>query len=278
MGHVRAHMLCTRAFSSLLLCPAHEHCCFPTCSISGRTYRYWRGQRPLFPFGFGLSYVQWQLSDAALSAAGNGSSGGSSGGGSDADAGAHAGGSVVDLEGESVALEAAITVTNAGSAGSSSGSSSGSSNGSSNGSEGGDGTGGNLTASTSVLLFMRLLDSSPQLDSGGGRDGGDSGTAGGPASQLPLATVSGSGCSWAANSTDVVQQLVGYARTEQLAPGASQRLTFQLQLSPPVEGYSASASGSSWAGFGDLDPEPPCGLYGLRFGHDQPDAALVLLD
>ena len=201
--------------------------------------------------------MQWQLSGAAVSAVGNGS-GASGGGGSGVERGgspAEPGSSAsADLEGDSVSLELAITVTNAGSSSSSSGGSS--SGGSSNSSD--------MAASTSVLLFMRLLD--------GSAEPGLSGTS----SQLPLATISGSGCSWAANSTDVVQQLVGYARTGQLTPGASERLTFQLQLSPPVEGYSSSASRSSWAGFGD--PEPPCGLYGLRFGHDQPDAALVLLD
>ena len=202
--------------------------------------------------------MQWQLSGAAVSAAvegssaGGGDGSGAEGEGSPAEPGSSAN---VDLEGESVSLQLAITVAN-------SGSSSSSSSGGSSSSNGSNSTG--MAASTSVLLFMRLLDGSaqPGLSSNGSR--------------LPLATISSSGCSWAGNSTDVVQQLVGFARTSQLAPGASERLTFQLQLSPPAEGYSSSAIRSSWTGFGD--PEPPCGLYGLRFGHDQPDAALVLLD
>ena len=225
----------------------------------GRTYRYWRGEAPLFPFGHGLSYVQWRLSDAAIGAAGNGSSsGGGSGTGSDG----------ADLEGEAVALEAAITVTNEGSIGGASSSS------------GGSGS-GNMTASTSVLLFMRLVG---DADAGGGSGGSGNAAAG----ELPLATVSGSGCSWAANGTDVVMQLVSYARTGPLAPGASQRLSFRLRLAPSDGAYGGSGNNSSssssswvdgqssWAGFGD--PEPPCGVYALRFGADQPDAALVLLD
>lgn len=235
-------------------CPA------PHALSTGRTYRYWHGEAPLFPFGHGLSYVQWRLSDAAIGAAGNGSgSAGAAGGGTDLLTAA-AGSDGADLEGEAVALEAAITVTNEGSASGSSGNSSGS---------------GSITAGMSVLLFMRLV---------GDADAGSGGSsANATAGERPLATISGSGCSWAANGTDVVAQLVGYARTGPLAPGTSQRLTFRLLLAPSDGGYGGGnsssswvAAQSSWAGFGN--PEPPCGLYGLRFGADQPDAALVLLD
>ena len=251
----------------------HPHASFPPAA--GRTYRYWRGEPPLFPFGFGLSYVQWRLSDAAFGAAGNGSSSGV-GSGSGATGPLAAGesnaaelGRSVDLEGDSVEMEVSITVTHAGSTTNSSSGSGGSS-------------ASNVTASTSVLLFMQLLDGGAEL--AGGSNAGSNGTSGGPTSDLPLAAINGSGCSWSESSTDVVQQLVGYARTRQLAPGASQRLTFRLQLAPLAEGHNSSAAGSSssssggssWAGFGD--PEPPCGLYGLRFGHDQAEAALVLLD
>ncbi|KAL4434180.1 hypothetical protein ABPG75_000621 [Micractinium tetrahymenae] len=33
----------------------------------GRTYRYWKGEEPLFPFGYGLSYARWSLSKPAVS-------------------------------------------------------------------------------------------------------------------------------------------------------------------------------------------------------------------
>lgn len=44
--------------------PVHR---FP---FAGRTHRYWKGEAPLFPFGYGLSYTTWGLTGAALAAAG----------------------------------------------------------------------------------------------------------------------------------------------------------------------------------------------------------------
>lgn len=48
-------------------------CADPTCPFTcplfvsaGRTYRYWRGAAPLFPFGYGLSYTTWALQQPAL--------------------------------------------------------------------------------------------------------------------------------------------------------------------------------------------------------------------
>lgn len=110
--------------------------------------------------------------------------------------------------------------------------------------------GGGMAADTSVLLFLSFL----------GRDGSE-GTG-------PRATIAGSGCSERATSTDLVQRLAGYQRTGQLAPGASANLSFDLRLN--------GSSKSAWAGFGD--PEPPCGAYALRLGHDQPESATFVLE
>lgn len=119
---------------------------------------------------------------------------------------------------------------------------------------------GGMTADTSVLLLLSYL--GPQPPSSASADVG----------RLPSTTVSASGCASGATSTDLVQRLAGWRRTGDLAPGASTALTFALPLvSLPGEGWGAS----SWAGFGD--PEPPCGAYALRFGTDQPTAAIVLL-
>lgn len=41
---------------------------FEDYQMEGRTYRYMRNQKPLFPFGHGLSYTTWQLGQATLSA------------------------------------------------------------------------------------------------------------------------------------------------------------------------------------------------------------------
>lgn len=111
--------------------------------------------------------------------------------------------------------------------------------------------GGTLPAGTAVLLFLSYLGRAPDP----------------AATALPQATVQASGCDATVGSSDLVQRLAGYARSAELAPGGSQRLEFGLQL--------GGGSASSWAGFGD--PEPPCGAYGLRFGQDQPLAAVVTL-
>lgn len=43
---------------------------------AGRTYRYWRGAAPLFPFGYGLSYSTWVLrSPSIVSGRGDGQPG-----------------------------------------------------------------------------------------------------------------------------------------------------------------------------------------------------------
>jgi hypothetical protein len=31
----------------------------PRNGSKGRTYRYWTGEAPLYPFGYGLSYSKW---------------------------------------------------------------------------------------------------------------------------------------------------------------------------------------------------------------------------
>ncbi len=41
---------------------------FEDYAMEGRTYRYMRSQEPLFPFGFGLSYTDFVIGDATLSA------------------------------------------------------------------------------------------------------------------------------------------------------------------------------------------------------------------
>lgn len=113
---------------------------------------------------------------------------------------------------------------------------------------------GGMPAETSVLLFMRYL--------------GPAGSAAAKGLQgAPSLSIAKSGCTRGSNTTDLVQRLVGYRRSGLLKEGATARLSFPLQL--------AGGSQSSWAGFGD--PTPPCGAYALRFGHDQPDAALVSL-
>lgn len=113
---------------------------------------------------------------------------------------------------------------------------------------------GGMPAETSVLLFMRYL--------------GPAGSAAAKGLQAaPSLTIAASGCTPESQTTDLVQRLVGYLRSGQLKEGASARLAFPLRL--------GGGSQSSWAGFGD--PTPPCGAYALRFGHDQPDAALVAL-
>ncbi|KAL4443344.1 hypothetical protein ABPG75_011081 [Micractinium tetrahymenae] len=111
--------------------------------------------------------------------------------------------------------------------------------------------GGSLPADTAVLLFLSYL--GPTADAA--------------AAALPQAVIQASGCAADADSTDLVQRLAGYSRTAELAPGGAQQLEFGLQL--------GGGSSSSWAGFGD--PEPPCGVYGLRFLQDQPLAAVVSL-
>ncbi len=114
-------------------------------------------------------------------------------------------------------------------------------------------SGGSLTADTVVLLFLSYLGSAADTAAAAG---------------LPQSAMPASGCSASGGSTDLVQRLAGYARIAELAPGGSQRLKFNLSIS--------SDSTSSWAGFGD--PEPPCGAYGLRFGRDQPLAAVITLN
>lgn len=87
------------------------------------------------------------------------------------------------------------------------------------------------------------------------------------ATPAPSLTIQATGCT-AVGRTDLVQTLAGYQRVRGLAAGASQRLTFTLR-------YLASGYASSWAGFGD--PVPPCGVYSLRFGADQPVALRLRL-
>lgn len=165
----------------------------PPLLLAGRTYRYWRGEAPLYDFGYGLSYVEWRFSAPLLTV------------------GAGAG----------AAATAAVRLQN----------------------------GGSMAADTAVLLFLSYL--GPDAAAGPG----------------PRATIPGSGCSSATTRTDLVQRLVGYQRTGQVAPGGDAQLTFALHLGP--------GSKSSWGGFGD--PEPPCGAYALRFGQDQPLAATLVL-
>lgn len=113
---------------------------------------------------------------------------------------------------------------------------------------------GGIPAETSILLFMAYL-------------GPANGTAAQGLQGAPSVTVAGSGCASDKHTTDLVQRLVGYRRSGQLEQGATARLSFPLRL--------GGGSQSSWAGFGD--PSPPCGAYALRFGHDQPNAAMVTL-
>lgn len=192
-----------------------------TPTTAGRTYRYWRGDAPLFDFGFGLSYVRFNFSAPTLRvlrpkpgvgtvrlliADEEGTPGGSSSGGAPA---------------APAVATAAVQVSNA----------------------------GDMPADTAVLLFLSYL----------GPD-----AAAGP---NPRTTIPASGCSSSATGTHLVQRLVAYERTGELAPGQARRLTFELRL--------GAGSKSSWAGFGD--PEPPCGAYALSFGQDQPQAATVVL-
>lgn len=65
------------------------------CPPAGRTYRYWKGEEPLYDFGYGLSYVPFNLTgpsitlgadtddedDSQPAAAGGGTAGGASSGG-----------------------------------------------------------------------------------------------------------------------------------------------------------------------------------------------------
>ena len=110
--------------------------------------------------------------------------------------------------------------------------------------------GGQMAGDTSVLLFMRYLGAGGKL---------------GPAVRT---SIQSSGCTRKTASTRMVQRLVAYQRTGDLAPGASKLLSFALV-------QKAGSSQSSWAGFGD--PRPPCGSYALRFGQDQPEVAAVVL-
>lgn len=191
---------------------------------AGRTYRYWRGEAPLFPFGFGLSYTAFSLGNASVEAVQATPAEGDGTSAPEAD------------QGDPTAISATILVTNS----------------------------GDVAADTSVLLFLSYI--GPELD-----NGEDSSTAvvfAEELASLPTAFLSPSGCAWNSTETDLVQRLAAYGRTGELAPGAGQELTFTLQL--------GQGSTSSWAGFGD--PAPPCGAYALRFGVDQPEAAVVVLD
>ena len=114
---------------------------------------------------------------------------------------------------------------------------------------------GAVASDLAVLLFMRYL--------GGG--GGDKPTM--VNASLPSVTIDASGCSSAGARTDLVQRLVTYQRTGELAPGATASLDFEVRLGGGVL--------SAWAGFGD--PRPPCGAYALRFGQDGADALMVRL-
>ena len=179
---------------------------------TGRTYRYWRGDAPLFEFGFGLSYVRWEFGTPKLRVlrerAGTArqlAAGGSSSG-----------------DASPVVATAAVQLTNT----------------------------GDMAADTSVLLFLSYL----------GPD-----EAAGPG---PRAIIAASRCTTSATTTDLVQRLVAYQRSGELAPAGTRQLSFDLRL--------GTGSKSSWAGFGD--PQPPCGAYALRFGQDQlPAATLVLV-
>lgn len=175
---------------------------------AGRTYRYWRGDAPLFEFGYGLSYAQFKFGTPKLRVL------------------RERAGTARQLSTRSDAAPAvataAVQVSNA----------------------------GDMPADTSVLLFLTYL--GPDTDAGPG----------------PRAEIAASRCSTSATTTDLVQRLVAYQRTGELAPGSSRQLSFDLRL-------GAGSSKSSWAGFGD--PEPPCGAYALRFGQDQPAAATLVL-
>ena len=72
-----------------------------------------------------------------------------------------------------------------------------------------------------------------------------------------------------------MQRLVDYRHVSGLAPGQAAPLDFGLQLAgAPGEGWDTG----SWAGFEGAAGAPPCGAYALRFGADQPAAAVVRLD
>lgn len=182
----------------------------PCCSsaappLAGRTYRYWRGAKPLLPFGYGLSYVDWQYGAAKVAVRTEEAE--------DADSAPSPGGVSV--------ATVSMAVRNA----------------------------GDMPAETTVLAFLSYI--GPK----------------GASSSSSSYSIAGSGCTRAVTTTDLVQRLVGYHRTAELAPGAEQELSFQLRLGG---GWK-----SSWAGFGD--PQPPCGAYALRLGHDQPPAATFVL-
>ncbi|PRW58847.1 putative beta-D-xylosidase 7 [Chlorella sorokiniana] len=179
-------------------------------SYPGRTYRYWRGDAPLFDFGYGLSYAHFIFGTPKLQVLRERV-------GTSRQLITGSGGSTA----APVVATAAVQVTNNGS----------------------------MPADTSVLLFLSYV--------------GPAGAAG----PGPRATIPASGCSSSATTTDLVQRLVAYQRTGELAPAGTRQLSFDLRL--------GTGSKSSWAGFGD--PEPPCGSYALRFGQDQPLAATLLL-
>jgi len=223
-------------------------------SAAGRTYRYWQGEEPLYPFGYGLSYVDWQLEKVAVEAAagsgdagGSGTSGGSSkvskASSSSSDNSTGSSSSSSSSGGLPTAATLSVTVRH----------------------PGGSGNGAGMAAEASVLLFMRYLG---PFNKTGASSSSSSSSSGSAASSLPTATIAGSGCARKATRTDLAQRLVAYKRTGKLQSGETQRLAFTLHLGP--------GSRSSWAGFGD--PEPPCGRYGLFFGPGQPDVAEVVLE
>lgn len=51
-------------------CPT-LHSCPPS---TGRTYRYWRGEEPLYPFGYGLSFVDFKFGAPTLATSADGAS------------------------------------------------------------------------------------------------------------------------------------------------------------------------------------------------------------
>lgn len=112
--------------------------------------------------------------------------------------------------------------------------------------------GGAMAADATVLAFLRYLGPAGEASEAG---------------PVPRATIPSSGCSGTVTKTDLVQRLVGYQRTGELAPGAGKQLTFSLRLGP--------GSKSSWHGFGS--PRPPCGAYALRFNQENRDTATFVL-